>query len=128
MIEENLSYLIRGVILAVHKDYGPGLFESVYERVLAKRLIEQGLKVECQVPIYIPEPGIDDIVAFRIDVLVENKIIIELKSVAKIEPVYRMQLNSYLRLANMHLGLLVNFNVAYVLKNGITRIVNDRVH
>ena len=126
MVEEDLSYAIRGIILSVHRDYGPGLFESVYERVLAKRLVDEGFAVRSQVPIYIPEPGLSDVLAFKIDLLVEDRIIIELKSVAKILPVHRMQLNSYLRLTNLKLGLLINFNVAMILQEGVTRIVNER--
>jgi len=101
----------------------PGLLESVYETVLAYELEKRGLQIKRQVPIKI---RFEDIVfdeGFCADILVEDKVIAELKSVEKVRPVYKKQLLTHLRLSNRKLGLLINFNEELI-KNGITRIVN----
>lgn len=109
--------------VAVHRALGPGLLESAYEACLAYELKERGLHVETQValPVTYREQRID--VGYRIDILVERNLIIELKAVDAIAAVHRAQLLSYLRLSKKRLGLLINFNVPLI-KSGIVRMVN----
>jgi GxxExxY protein len=109
--------------LHIHKSLGPGLLESVYEVVLAHELRRRGLRVIRQHPVPIEYDEIRLEIGFRADLLVENLIIVEIKSVEAIAPVHKMQLLTYLRLADKRLGLLINFNVALI-KDGICRIVN----
>ena len=123
MDENEISYIIRGAISKVHKTLGPGLFESVYESALYYELTKMDLKVERQVEISIPYEEIILDVAFRIDLLVEDKVIIELKSVEELAPIHYKQITTYLKLSNKKLGLLVNFNTTDVF-NDIKRIVN----
>ncbi len=115
--------IIRAAI-NVHKELGPGLLESVYQKCLVIELNLMGLEVEAEVPLPVNYKGqkVDD-QGFRIDVLVENRVVVELKSVEKIQRVHPKQLLTYLKLANKELGLLINFNVV-LLKDGIKRIVN----
>lgn len=124
LAENEISYRVRGLLLSIHTDYGPGLLEQAYERILLHRLLAAGLEVKSQVPIYIDEDGLRDIVAFKIDLLVENKVIIELKSVEKLGNVHFKQLYTYLKLTGLKLGLLVNFNVDLIFYGGIHRVVN----
>ncbi|OHT45982.1 GxxExxY protein [Flavobacterium tructae] len=123
MNENEISYLIRGAIFKVYNKLGPGLFESVYESALFYELEKLDLKVqkEIEVKITYDEMILDP--AFRIDLLVEDKVIIELKSVEDLAPIHHKQLNTYLRLTNKKLGLLVNFNTLNIL-NDIKRIAN----
>lgn len=107
----------------VHTTLGPGLLESVYQRVLAYELAQRGLQVEPQVPIPIEYEGLRIEVGFVADLLVEGRVIVELKSVEKVLPVHKKQVLTYIRLADKRLGLLINFGAARV-KDGITRIVN----
>jgi GxxExxY protein len=107
----------------IHKALGPGLLESVYEVVLAHELQRRGLCVERQHPVPIEYDDIRLQMGFRADLLVEDKVIVEIKSVETIAPVHKMQVLTYLRLADKRLGLLINFNVALI-KDGIYRIVN----
>jgi GxxExxY protein len=109
--------------LHIHNALGPGLLESVYEVVLAHELRRRGLQVDRQYPVSIEYDEIRMQIGFRADLLVEDKIIVEIKSVEAIAPVHKMQLLTYLRLADKRLGLLINFNVVLV-KDGIYRIVN----
>lgn len=115
--------IIKGAI-EVHKELGPGLLESVYRKCLSIQLREMGYEVleEVYIPLEFHGQLIEE-KAFRIDLLVNSKIIVELKSVEKIPPLYSKQLGTYLKLAGKHLGLLINFNEV-LLKNGIKRIVN----
>lgn len=110
--------------LNIHKDLGPGLLESVYETVLSAKLAKRGLKVYKQVPVDFEYDGIQFKDGFRLDLLIENAVIVELKSVEKISPVHTKQLLTYLRLMKLQVGLLINFGDV-LLKNGIIRIVND---
>ena len=105
---------------------GPGLLESVYERILVYELENSNLKVEKQVPIDIIYGGLVLKDSFRADLIVENKVLIELKSVENITTVHFKQTLSYLKLTGIHLGLLINFNEAYI-KHGIHRIVNNLI-
>ena len=123
MTENEIAKIVVDAAIKVHRALGPGLLESVYEIVLAHELAKRGLKVERQVPISIEYNGLKFQEGFRADVVVEEKIIVELKSVENIQPVHKKQLLTYLRLADMRLGLLINFGSA-LLKNGISRVVN----
>ncbi|MEL7160415.1 MAG: GxxExxY protein [Bacteroidota bacterium] len=126
MTENDISYVLRGLLLAVHQEYGPGLYESIYEKVLLARIRQAGLKAENQVPIYLDEEGLRETVAFRIDILVEDKVIIEIKAVEELHRVHFVQVKSYLRLTGLKLGLLINFNTDRILqKPGFNRIANN---
>lgn len=126
MISEQLNLLSRRILsacLSVHREMGPGLLESVYELCLLKEFESNGIKAESQVSIPLIYKGFKLSKDFRIDILVEQEIILEVKSVDVLLPVHEAQLISYLKLANKRLGFLVNFNSA-LLKNGFKRFVN----
>jgi GxxExxY protein len=110
--------------IKVHRTLGPGLLESVYEIVLAYELVKRGFTVARQqaIPIVYETMTFDD--AFRADLIVNNLVIVELKSIEAIAPVHKKQLLTYLRLSGRHVGLLINFNVE-LLKDGLTRIVDN---
>ncbi len=122
--ENELSKIIVNCCFKIHSTLGPGLFESVYENILAYELSKENLKIEIQkaLPVYY-EDGKKDI-GFRTDIIVENKVIIEIKSVEEILRVHYKQLQTYLKLTNMKLGLLINFN-ENLIKEGIHRVVNN---
>jgi GxxExxY protein len=124
MTENELSYKIIGAAIGVHKALGPGLLESVYERALEYDLIEAGLTVESQVCIPFHYKKIKLPSAFRADLIVNDLVLIELKSVEQLAPVHFTRTLTYLRLSKKKLALLINFNVK-ALKEGIHRIVND---
>jgi len=119
----DLSGVILDACVTVHKEMGPGLMESVYELCLWKELELRKVKAETQVPISLTYRGFELSKDFRIDVLVEDEIVLELKTVEKLLPIHRAQLISYLKLAGKRLGFLINFN-SPVLKNGFHRFVN----
>ena len=123
MTENELSYKIIGAALDVHKTLGVGLLESAYEVALAYELRELGFEVKSQVvlPLKYKSEVIDN--AYRVDLIVEDKVIIEVKSVLEIHPIFYSQVLTYLKLTNIKLGLLINFNTPLV-KDGIQRIVN----
>ena len=108
----------------IHRDLGPGLLETVYEVVLERMLQQRGLEVERQKPVPIQYAGLKFDEGFRADLVVEGCLVIELKSVEKITPVHGKQLLTYLRLMDLSLGLLINFEAA-TFKEGIRRVVND---
>jgi iron complex transport system substrate-binding protein len=110
--------------IKLHRDLGPGLLESVYETILSQLLLKRGLVVERQKPICFEYDGIRFDDGFRVDLLVEGRVVVELKSVEKIAPVHGKQLLTYLRLMNLPVGLLINFG-ATTLKEGLHRIVNN---
>ena len=122
-LENKIARQIVDAALHVHKTLGPGLLESVYEAVLSYELKKRGFSVEQQVSIPVVYESVEIETGFRADLIVEDKIIIELKSVDKIHDVHKKQLLTYLKISNKHLGFLINFNES-LLKNGITRIVN----
>jgi len=124
MTENEISYLIRKAIFNVYNGLGPGLLESVYQKVLIYELEDLGLEVKCEVPIPIVYNDIVFDCNFRIDILVENKVLIEIKSVENLAPVHFSQTLTYLKLSGIKLGLLINFNNK-LLKHGIHRIVNN---
>ena len=125
LTENQLSKLILDAAFKVHTTTGPGLLESVYETTLAYELRKAGLHVERQVPIPIRYEELIFDEGFRADLLVEGKVIVELKSVEKIIPVHAKQLLTQLRLSDRRLGLLINFGAA-TFKEGIQRILNPR--
>lgn len=117
MTQDEISYKIRGAIFTVYNNLGPGLLESAYEAALAFELREAGLKVEVQVPVPMVYKTIKLDVGFRIDLLVEGSVIVEVKSVDDLNPVHHKQLLTYLILSNKRLGILVNFNTAEIDKS-----------
>ena len=123
MTETDLTYQIRGAIFDVYNTLGPGLLESVYEEALVFELKERGLKVERQLEVPIKYKGKELKTPLRLDLLIENTIIVELKSVEEMKPVFAKQLLTYLRLLDKRVGLLVNFS-AVNMQEGIQRIVN----
>jgi GxxExxY protein len=123
LTENELAKIIVDVSYKIHIRLGPGLLESVYEAILCHELIKVGFKVERQKTIPVKWEDVYLDVGFRADIIVEEKVIIELKSVEKIVPVHLKQLMTYARLTNIKLGLLINFNEALI-KNGIKRVAN----
>ncbi|WP_396212006.1 GxxExxY protein [Flavobacterium sp.] len=123
IIEEEISKIVFEAALKVHKVLGPGLLESAYEECLYYELKKSNLKIEKQkaLPLIYEEVKMD--VGYRIDILIEDKFIVEIKSVEALNDVHLAQLLTYLKLANCKLGLLVNFNVK-LLKNGVRRVIN----
>ena len=123
LTENEIAKIIVNVSYRIHNRLGPGLLESVYEAILCHELIKEGLNVERQkaIPVIWEDVYLD--VGFRTDIIVEEKVIIELKSVEKIVPVHLKQLLTYTRVTNIKLGLLINFNEALI-KNGIKRVAN----
>jgi len=124
MTENELSKILVDLAFRIHSKLGPGLFESVYEEILCFEIQKSGLEVERQrgVPVFWENIRMD--LGFRADLIVEQKIIIEIKSIEIIAPVHYKQLLTYLRITGLKLGLLINFNEALI-KNGITRVVNN---
>jgi GxxExxY protein len=121
---EELSAEVVDAAFHLHKDLGPGLLETVYEVVLAKVLEQRGLRVDRQKPVAIEYAGLRFEEGFRADLLVEDQLVVELKSVENLAPVHAKQMLTYLRLLNLPLGLLINFGAA-TFKEGIKRIVNN---
>ena len=124
MNENDLSYFIRGAAFRVHSGLGPGLLESVYEAALIHELKTIGLEVKSQVGIPFIYAEIRFDIGFRLDIIVNDKVIIEIKSVDALQDVHHKQFLTYLKLTNKKLGLLINFNIVS-LKYGIVRIVNN---
>ena len=119
-----LSSNILGAAIEVHKTLGPGLLESAYEECLCHELSIQGLLFEKQKPLSIDYKGKKLDCGYRLDIVVEKAVIIELKSCEKIEPIHKAQLLTYLKLSGLNLGLILNFNVP-LMRDGIVRIVNE---
>ncbi|MCK5680603.1 GxxExxY protein [bacterium] len=127
MIQNNadeLSYKIIGAAIEVHRHLGPGLLESAYEECLCQELKTQKINFNRQVPLPVKYKGIELDCGYRLDIVIENLIIIELKAVEKTLPIHEAQLLTYLKLTGFKIGLLINFNNV-VLKDGINRIVNN---
>ena len=123
MTENEIGTLILAAAIEVHRELGPGLLESVYEVVLARELIGLGLGVERQVSVPIVYKGLRFEAGFRADIMVAGKVLLELKSVERVTPAHKKQVQTYLRLTSLKLGYLLNFGEA-ALKDGITRCVN----
>ena len=121
----DLSEQIIGAAIVVHRALGPGLLESPYEECFCHELEKRGIKFERQKPLPLVYETVRLSCAFRMDLVVEGMIIVEIKSVARFEPVHAAQLISYLKLSGLHLGLLLNFNVRNLSREGVIRKVND---
>ena len=123
MHENDIAKIIVDSAYKIHVNLGPGLLESAYQAVLAYELKKCGLAVLQEQPVPLVYESVSLEIGYRADLIVENKVIVELKSVEKVAPVHKKQLLTYLRLADMRLGLLINFG-ASLIKQGITRVVN----
>ena len=124
--KENLNRItekIIGAAIAVHRGLGPGLLESAYEACLGFELAERGLKVERQKPLPVVYRGVQLECGYRLELLVDERVIVEVKAVESLAPIHQAQLLSYLRLSGCKVGLLINFNVK-VLKDGVRRVVH----
>ena len=124
MTENEIGKIVVDAVVKVHKALGQGLLESVCEIVLAHELSQRGLRVDRQVPVSIQYDGIRFDEGFRADMIVEKKVILELKSVEKVTAAHKKQIQTYLRLTGLKLGYLLNFGEA-LMKHGITRAVNN---
>jgi GxxExxY protein len=124
MTENEIAKEIVDAAYKIHTSLGPGLLESVYEAVLAYELERRGLRVARQQAISVVYETVHLEEGFRADLIVENQVIVELKSVETVHPVHKKQLLTYLRLANKRLGLLINFG-SFLIKDGISRVVNN---
>src|SRR3954470_17596251 len=118
-----ISEAVIGAAIEVHKEMGAGLLESIYEQCLCRELSLRGLRFECQKPLPVTYKGMKLDCGYRIDILVEKAVVIEIKAVEKVLPIHEAQLLTYLRLGGWQLGLLINFNVE-LLRQGIKRLVN----
>jgi GxxExxY protein len=125
MTENEIAKQIVDVAFKIHSAYGPGLFESVYEAIMTHELTKRGLRVSGQQPIPLIHENIRMGVGFRADLVVNAKVVVEIKSIEAIGPVHKKQLLTYLRLSDKRLGLLINFNVELI-KNGVSRVVNQQ--
>ena len=126
MHENEIGTAIVDCAVHLHQDLGPGLLETVYDVTLARKLEKRGLSVQRQVPIAIEYDGQHFDEGFRADLIVESRVIVELKSVEKVHPAHKKQLLTYLRLTGMKLGYLLNFGEA-LMKDGITRTINGEL-
>lgn len=124
MTENEISKVVVDLSVKIHRALGPGLFESVYQRVLAYELRKTGLKVESEVPVPLEWDGHVLEESFRADLIVEGKVLLELKSLEQILPVHKKQVLTYLRLLDLRLGLLLNFGSG-LMRDGISRIANN---
>jgi len=123
MTENEIAKIGVDLCVNIHKTLGPGLLESVYEAALVHELRKLGIPVQNQIDVPVEYDGIKLDIGFRADLIIDKKVIVELKSVENLSPVFKNQLLTYLRLSHLKLGLLVNFNVE-LMKDGITRIAN----
>ena len=123
LLYEDLTFLIRKAIFNVYNYWGPGLLETIYEKSLMIELETMGLKVECQKHIPVVYRGKEIECDYRLDLLVEDKVIIELKAVENLKPIHNMQLSTYLKITGKRLGILVNFNTSDII-HSIVRIAN----
>jgi GxxExxY protein len=124
MLSENeIAKIVVDICFKIHKQYGPGLFESVYEEIFCYEWEKTGILFTRQHPVSLIHEAVKMDIGFRADVIIDNKVVIELKSIEDLAPVHYKQVLTYLKLTNCKLGLLINFNVALI-KDGIHRIVN----
>lgn len=126
MTENQIATNVVDAAFKIHNTLGPGLFESVYEAALDFELQKRGMRVNQQVGLPVHYESVRLELGFRVDLLVEDKLIVEIKSIEAIAPVHKKQLLTYLRLMDLRLGLLINFNVELI-KDGIQRVVNKLV-
>ena len=125
MTDNDITYQIRGAIYDVYKNLGPGLLESVYEEAMVYELQKRGLKVERQFEVPIQYDGHVLNTNLRIDLLVEGRVVVELKSVKEMQDVFWKQTKTYLRLTGLKVGILVNFNTDNILEDSIHRVANN---
>jgi GxxExxY protein len=123
MTENEIGNIVVDTAMYLHKELGPGLLETVYETILSRLLAKKGLFVQQQVSIPIEFEGEQFIEGFRADIIVNGKVILELKSVENIHPVHKKQLLTYLKLTNMKLGYVLNFG-SVLMKDGVARVIN----
>jgi len=123
MEENQISGQILDAAVRIHRALGPGLFESVYEAVLAHELRKRGFNAARQAPVPVHYEGLEFAEAYRADLVVEDKVLVELKSVERLLPIHRKQTLTYVKLKKLRLGLLINFGAEYI-KEGIERVVN----
>lgn len=123
MNENEIAKIVVDAAFKVHSKLGPGLLESAYQAILAYELKQRGLYIEAEIPMPLNYDGITLDIGYRADIIVEHLVIVELKSVEKMSDIHKKQLLTYLRVSNLHLGLLINFG-APLIKDGITRVVN----
>jgi GxxExxY protein len=123
LIYEELTGDIRGAATEVHKELGPGLLESTYEECMCRELNLRGLEFQRQLPLAVVYKGVELDCGYRLDLVVEDKVVLELKSVEEITPLHQAQLLTYLRLSGKKVGLLMNFNTP-LMKDGILRMVH----
>ena len=121
---DQITRQVIGAAIEVHKAIGPGLLESAYQACLAFEVRQRGLKVEEQVPLPVLYKEVKLDCGYRLDLLIEDSVIVEIKAAEQLSPIHDAQLLSYLRMAHKHVGLLINFHNR-VLKNGLKRIVNE---
>lgn len=124
MTENEITYAVRGAVFAVHNELGPGLLESIYHKALLYELQKRGLKVDSEVIIPVMYDGKVLCNDLRLDILVEDKVILELKSVETLLPVHKKQLSTYLKLSGKKVGLLINFNASTMTGGAIIREAN----
>ena len=124
MTENEISKLIVDLCFKIHKQYGPGLFESVYEEIFHFEWLKNGIAIKRQHPVPLIHEEIRMEVGFRADFIIDDKVIVELKSIEALADIHYKQVQTYLKLTGLKLGLLVNFNVSLI-KNGIQRVVNN---
>ncbi len=124
MLDSEYTHKLLGCAYAVHSALGPGLLESVYEAALIYELKSQGFEVQNQVPVKVKYNSIILDIDLRLDIIVDNRVILELKSVTELLPIHKKQLLTYMRLTDIKLGYVINFN-EYSLKDGIERVVNN---
>lgn len=123
MTENEIAKIVVDICFKIHQQYGPGLFESVYEEIFCYELAKTGIPFTRQQAVPLIHETVKMDIGFRADVIIENKVVIELKSIEALAPVHYKQVMTYLKLTDCKLGLLINFNVALI-KDGIHRIVN----
>ncbi len=126
MTENEIGKIVVNTAINIHKKLGPGLLETVYEAILARDLKEQGLSVGRQVPVPIEYEEMKFAEGFKADIIVENKVILELKSVESVTKAHKKQILTYLKLTGCKLGYLINFGES-LMKNGISRIINGKI-
>jgi GxxExxY protein len=125
LTEDELANKVIGIAIRVHSALGPGLLENAYKQMLARKLVNEGFDIEVEKTLPLEMDGIKIEAAYKIDILVENKLVLELKSVEAINNLHLAQTINYLKLGNFKLGLLINFNVTR-LKFGIQRVINSK--
>ena len=126
MTENEIAYQVIGLAIGVHEKLGPGLLESAYAECLYYKIIQAGLKAEKQKPVPLVFEGVHLECGYRVDILVENKLVLEIKSVETIHKIFLAQTLTYLKIGGFKLALLINFN-ELVLKDGIRRVINGKL-